>query len=262
MRQLLEEGPGGEGLASEKTLQILRRVTTGPASVLACADTIVEEAAGSAPSVMPPSYLVAPPTRYLNLDSEPRSSSPFTVYPETLHSLITGHTYTLHSRIPEPFTDAPVHFTLACYMAPIDFILTCPNRSDLVLKSDEVQIGRRIGAGAFGAGSYVFREHSILVRAHTHTHTHTHTLCVCVLSVYAGTLGAGTPVALKEAFAGAGRGGDDGEQEPSTNEVIQECKVLHRLRHPNITQLYGLWRGYDNTLTLTLTPYLDPNPIT
>ena len=29
------------------------------------------------------------------------------------------------------------------------------------------------------------------------------------------------------------------------NEVIQECKMLHRLRHPNITQLYGLWRGYD-----------------
>ena len=31
-------------------------------------------------------------------------------------------------------------------------------------------------------------------------------------------------------------------------EVIQECKMLHRLRHPNITQLYGLWRGYDPDL--------------
>ena len=31
-------------------------------------------------------------------------------------------------------------------------------------------------------------------------------------------------------------------------EVIQECKILHRLRHPNITQLYGLWRGYDPDL--------------
>ena len=80
MRQLLEEGPGGEGLASEKTLQILRRVTTGPASVLACADTIVEEAAGSAPSVIPPSYLVAPPTIFLGLNPEPRSPSPFTVH--------------------------------------------------------------------------------------------------------------------------------------------------------------------------------------
>ena len=47
MRQLLEEDPGGEGLASEQTLQILRRATTGAEqSVLACADTIVEEAAG------------------------------------------------------------------------------------------------------------------------------------------------------------------------------------------------------------------------
>ena len=80
MRQLLEEGPGGEGLASEQTLQILRRVTTGPASVLACADTIVEEAAGSGPSVMPPSYLVAPPTIFLGLNPEPRSPSPFTVH--------------------------------------------------------------------------------------------------------------------------------------------------------------------------------------
>ena len=43
-------------------------------------------------------------------------------------------------------------------------------------------------------------------------------------------------------------------------EVVQECKMLHRLRHPNITQLYGPWRGYDTTLTLTLTPNLDPNP--
>ena len=47
MRQLLEEDPGGEGLASERTLQILRRVATGAESVIACADTIVEEAAGS-----------------------------------------------------------------------------------------------------------------------------------------------------------------------------------------------------------------------
>ena len=31
-------------------------------------------------------------------------------------------------------------------------------------------------------------------------------------------------------------------------EVVQECKMLHRLRHPNITQLYGLWRGYDPDL--------------
>ena len=29
---------------------------------------------------------------------------------------------------------------------------------------------------------------------------------MCVLSVYAGTLGATTPVALKEAFGGAGGG--------------------------------------------------------
>ena len=35
------------------------------------------------------------------------------------------------------------------------------------------------------------------------------------------------------------------EQESAMNEVIQECKMLHRLRHPNVTQLYGLWRGYD-----------------
>ena len=49
MWQLLEEGPGGEGLASEQTLQILRRAATGGAeqSVIAYADTIVEEAAGS-----------------------------------------------------------------------------------------------------------------------------------------------------------------------------------------------------------------------
>ena len=31
-------------------------------------------------------------------------------------------------------------------------------------------------------------------------------------------------------------------------EVVQECKMLHRLRHPNIIQLYGLWRGYDPDL--------------
>ena len=66
-----------------------------------------------------------------------------------------------------------------------------------------------------------------------------------MLSVYAGTLGATTPVALKEAFGGAGGGA---EEESAINEVIQECKVLHRLRHPNITQLYGLWRGYDPDL--------------
>ena len=61
------------------------------------------------------------------------------------------------------------------------------------------------------------------------------------------------------------------EQESAMKEVVQECKMLHRLRHPNITQLYGLWRGYDNTLTLTLltltltltlSPNLEPNPIT
>ena len=47
MLQLLEEDPGGEGLASEQTLQILRRAATGAEqSVLACADTIVEQAAG------------------------------------------------------------------------------------------------------------------------------------------------------------------------------------------------------------------------
>ena len=47
MLQLLEEDPGGDGLASEKTLQILRRATTGAElSAIACADTIVEEAAG------------------------------------------------------------------------------------------------------------------------------------------------------------------------------------------------------------------------
>ena len=66
-----------------------------------------------------------------------------------------------------------------------------------------------------------------------------------VLSVYAGTLGATTPVALKEAFGGAG---GDAEQERAMKEVIQECKILHRLRHPNIIQLYGLWRGYDPDL--------------
>ena len=45
--QLLEEDPGGDGLASEQTLQILRRAATGAEqSVIACADTIVEEAAG------------------------------------------------------------------------------------------------------------------------------------------------------------------------------------------------------------------------
>ena len=51
MRQLLEEDLGGEGLASEQTLQILRRVATGGAekSVIAYADTIVDEAAGSGP---------------------------------------------------------------------------------------------------------------------------------------------------------------------------------------------------------------------
>ena len=38
------------------------------------------------------------------------------------------------------------------------------------------------------------------------------------------------------------------EQESVMKEVIQECKMLHRLRHPNITQLYGLWRGYDPDL--------------
>ena len=106
------------------------------------------------------------------------------------------------------------------------------HRSDLVLRAGEVQIGRRLGAGTFGAGTCVLRKHSVFVRAHT---------CVCVLSVYAGTLGATTPVALKEAFGGAGGGG--AQQESAMNGVIQECKVLHRLRHPNITQLYGLWRN-------------------
>ena len=38
------------------------------------------------------------------------------------------------------------------------------------------------------------------------------------------------------------------EQDIAMKEVIQECKMLHRLRHPNITQLYGLWRGYDPDL--------------
>ena len=65
MRQLLEEDPGGEGLASEQTLQILRRVATGGTekSVIAYADTIVEAAAGSPPpyplppAVIPPLYL-------------------------------------------------------------------------------------------------------------------------------------------------------------------------------------------------------------
>ena len=72
MRQLLEEGAGGEGLASEQTFQILRRATTGAElCVLSYADTIVEEAAGSGPSVMPPSYLVAPPTIFLGLNPEP-----------------------------------------------------------------------------------------------------------------------------------------------------------------------------------------------
>ena len=66
-----------------------------------------------------------------------------------------------------------------------------------------------------------------------------------MLSVYAGMLGAATPVALKEAFGGAS---GSAEQERAMKEVIKECKVLHRLRHPNITQLYGLWRGYDPDL--------------
>ena len=65
MRQLLEEDPGGEGLASEQTLQILRRVATGGAekSVIAYADTIVEEAAGSPPPhVLPPVLCSLVPT--------------------------------------------------------------------------------------------------------------------------------------------------------------------------------------------------------
>ena len=66
-----------------------------------------------------------------------------------------------------------------------------------------------------------------------------------LLSVYAGTLGATTPVALKEAFGAAG---DGTEQESAMDAVIQECRMLHRLRHPNIIQLYGLWRGYDPDL--------------
>ena len=68
MRQLLEEDPGGEGLASEQTLQILRRVATGGTekSVIAYADTIVEEAAGSAPPYPLPPLLCLPRT-YLSL---------------------------------------------------------------------------------------------------------------------------------------------------------------------------------------------------
>ena len=64
MRQLLEEDPGGEGLASEQTLQILRRVATGGTekSVIAYADTIVEEAAGSPPPYPLPPLLCLPCT--------------------------------------------------------------------------------------------------------------------------------------------------------------------------------------------------------
>ena len=117
-----------------------------------------------------------------------------------------------------------------------------------MLRSDEVQIGTRLGAGTFGAGTYVSREHIILARVHMRTcfesntayfaslrihalclachscpcaHAHGTTvqytclcahahLCMRVLSVYAGTLGATTPVALKEAYGGTGGGQFEG----------------------------------------------------
>ena len=96
-----------------------------------------------------------------------------------------------------------------------------------MLRSDEVQIGTRVGLGSFGAGRCVLfcllhRIFCVCV-----------CVCVCVLlrcvclgscvraclSVYAGTLGATTPVALKEAFGGAGGGQFEG--------CLENCNITH-----------------------------------
>ena len=64
MRRLLEEGPGGDGLASEQTLQILRRAASSDGagkSVRTYADAIVEEATGSCLVPIAPSTVQTQP---------------------------------------------------------------------------------------------------------------------------------------------------------------------------------------------------------
>ena len=85
-----------------------------------------------------------------------------------------------------------------------DIIMEQMQASDIVLKSDEIELGSLLGHGTFGA-------------------------------VYAGTLGAGTPVALKEAFA-FGLDQADAAQ-VAIQEAIYEASLLHKLKHPNIVQV-------------------------
>ena len=85
-----------------------------------------------------------------------------------------------------------------------DMIMEQMQGSDIVIKSDDIELGPLLGHGTFGA-------------------------------VYAGTLGAATPVALKEAFAFGLDQADTAHV--AIKEVIHEASVLHKLKHPNIVQV-------------------------
>ena len=102
-----------------------------------------------------------------------------------------------------------------------DVIMDQMKGSDIVLKSDDIELGPLLGHGTFGA-------------------------------VYAGTLGVATPVALKEAFAfGVNQ---THAAQCAIKEAIHEATVLYKLKHPNIVQVYLYPPSVSLILIHTLTP--------